>query len=477
MAVATEPIFTIGGIDYTDFVDVLSIAITDGSTSDEDSMSFNLVMSASNLDGVPGVPKGGEIVSLSVVVGGATAPLVKQFEGVLSSIDQSVHMSRDNYIFPCRVTSYMRMMDKLVIEEMGGGTAGSRVRFLIRKYLPGFGTRFIREGFVVPEDDFDHVPITSVISKYAQAIGFIWFVDFDREFHFSEGEVYQGPVASIDLDTDDDFGDVLVTEDTSQLRNRVYIKDATSRSAESRRDTFVADKNQSFFKLFSPPFDEEDAKVFKNATEIDLLPDTLTTQDGEIVGGEELCFLCILNQGLRFPLSDLPEEGDIIDIDYFPEEAGGDGGIIVVMEDPDSIRMMRNRESTTGFVSDGVHEHIISAPQLRVRNLDPLAFLGSLVLDRLAWPEIRGQFTVSAMPSVGWRPGQSVVLQSSKRNLFSSRILWREGRLTDVRVHVQNVAKKFIPYTIPLETPGGGTEKFLFQETVTFSSIPQRGSI
>ena len=471
-----EPIFTIGGIDFTDFVDVLSIVVTDGGSSDEDSMSFNLVMSAADLDGVPGVPKGGEIVSLSVAVS-SSGDLVKQFEGVLASIDQAVHQSRDNYTFPCKVTSYTRMMDKLVIEEMGGGTAGSRVRFLIRKYLPGFGTRFVREGFVVPEDDFDHVPITSVFSKYASAIGFIWFVDFDREIHFSEGEVFQGPIDLIDLDTNDDYGDVLVTEDISQLRNRVYIKDATSRSAESRRDTFVADDNQSFFKLFSPPFDEEDVKVFKNSTGIDLLPDTLTTQDGEIEGGEGLCFLCILNQGLRFPLSDLPKEGDIIDIDYFPEEAGGDGGIIVVMEDPDSIRMMRNRESTTGFVSDGVHEHIISAPQLRVRNLDPLAFLGSLVLDRLAWPEIRGQFTVSTMQAVGWRPGQSVILQSSKRNLFSSRTLWREGRLTDVRVHVQSVTKKFIPYTIPVETPGGGTEKWLFQETVTFSSVPQRGSL
>ena len=281
----TEPIFTIGGIDYRNFVDLLSISIQDGNSSDEDSMSFNLVMGAADMDGTPGVPRGGEIVTLSAVVVNDLGGLVKQFEGVLASIDQSVHQSRDSYIFPCRVSSYTRMMDKLVIEEMGAGTAGSRVRFLIRKYLPSFGTRFVREGFGVPEDDFDHVPITSVLSKYAQAIGFTWYVDFDREIHFSEGDVFFGPEQTIDLDTDDRLADVLITEDASQLRNRVYIKDATSRSAESRRDTFVADKNQSFFKLFSPPFDEEDAEVFLNATKIDLLPDTLTTQDGEIEGG------------------------------------------------------------------------------------------------------------------------------------------------------------------------------------------------
>ncbi len=466
------PVFTIDGIDFTNFVDILTVQVQNGIAASEDSMSFNLVISASDLDGVPGMPRGGEIVSFSIA--NAQESLEKQFEGVLSVVDQAVHMSRENYVIPCKVNSYTRIMDKLVIEEMGSGTAGSLVRFLIRKYLPGFGDRFVRDGFVVPEDDFDHVPITSVFSKYASAIGFIWFVDFDREIHFSEGEVFAGPLVTIDLDTEDRIGDVLITEDVSQLRNRVYIKDATSRSAESRRDTFVADQNQSFFKLFSPPFDEEDAEVFLNATKIDLLPDTLTTQDGEIVGGESLCFLCILNQGLRFPLSDLPEEGDIIDIDYFPEEAGGDGGLVVVMEDPDSIRMMRNRESVTGFISDGVHEHIISAPQLRVRNLDPLAFLGALTLDRLAWPEIRGSFTTVHDAVNGWLPGMSVILSSAKRNLFSSRALWREGRLTDVVVHVQSVSKTYSP----TREPPTGLELYIREmDTVTFSSVPQRGAI
>ena len=463
------PIFTISGRDYITNVDVKSIDIQDTAPAQGDQMTFTLVMDKGELTGGPGAPVGGEIVSLDIQG-------VKHFEGVMQTVDQQVFASRDNYQFICIASDYTYLLrSKLVVEshDAGGsatpaGTAGSIVSGLIRKYAPGFGTRNIRAGFPVPEDDFDHTALTSVIDKYAQAIGFSWYVDFDREVHFSEGAASLGPVSSIALDTDDRLGEVTITEDVTQLTNRIYIKDATSKSSEKRVDTFIADGNTSFFRLFSPPYGDDEFKVLIDGIEVTSELDTLTTQQGEIEGSRDLCFFCIINAGLRFPLNFLPEEGAIVQAEYFPEEGGGDSGLIVVVEDPDSIRMMRQRESVGSFISDGVHESLVSVPELRVTNLDPLGFLGGLMLDRGAWPEIRGSWESSDTALVGFRPGQSVTLSSSNRNLFSSREYWRRGIKEDILVHVQSVSKKFTPYNT-----ASGVD-MLVTEHVEFSSISAR---
>ena len=90
------------------------------------------------------------------------------------------------------------------------------------------------------------------------------------------------------------------------------------------------------------------------------------------------------------------------------------------------------------------------------------------MLDRGAWPEIRGSWETTDSAMWGFRPGNSVTLSSSKRNIFSSREFWRRGIKEDIVVYVQSVQKQFVPYD-----SGAGVD-MLFQEHVEFSSIPVR---
>jgi hypothetical protein len=459
-------VFNIGAQDYTCCVNVLSISVQDAAEARGDSLSFDVVLDSTQLDGNPGQPRAGQIVSMSV-------DGVKQFEGVILQIDQQVHASRDNYTFSCKAGDYSYLLTaKLVSQEVPAGLAGDIVKQLINTYAPGFGTRYVRSGFSVPKDEFDHVDLPSVLNKYAQGVGFTWYVDFDREVHFTEGETLSGPLGTIDLDQENRIGDVRIGDDVSQLKNRVYVKDATSRASETRRDTFVADGQQSFFRLFSPPFDLDDFKVILNDEELAVHLDPLTTQVGELEGGDDgSCFVCLLNQGLRFSLNNIPEEGAQIEAEYYPEEAGGDGGgLVLVLEDPDSIRMMRQRESAAGYLSSGVHEAVLSVPEMRVATLDPLSFLGGIVLDRSAWPEISGSFKVHNPDVQGWQAGQVVTLKSAKRNLFHPRAFWRQGIKQDVQVHIQTVSKRFHPYP-------PGAVGYLYEEAVNFSTIPVQARI
>jgi hypothetical protein len=212
-------------------------------------------------------------------------------------------------------------------------------------------------------------------------------------------------------------------------------------------------------------------EVFLNSEPVTVYPDTLTTQEGEIEGADGICYVCVPNGGIRFPLSDLPQKDDVIDVDYFPEDgAGGAGGsdtLVVVLEDPDSIRMMRQRETTSTYVSDGVHESIVSVPEFRVSTLDPLGVLGSLILARTAWPEVTGSFTTVDSTLRTWKPGDAIDLRSAKRNLYSSQDYWRYGQRRDVRVYVQRVQKRFV--SSPGEPSG-----LLYQVTISFSSVADR---
>lgn len=457
---------TIGGISYQDYVDITTVHVEDQAEAVGDAMDFHVVLDSTALTSTPGVPKAGQICSL--IVDG-----IKHFEGVITSVDQVLHSSRDSYRFECQASDYTYLLSsRLVTDKIGAGDAGAIVTNLVNTYAPGFGTRHVQLGYTVPEDEFDHQELGSVINKYAEAVGFYWYVDFDRELHFKQGGASFGPLSFIDLDTDNRLGDVNILEDASQIKNRVYVKDATTKSAEKRRDTFVSSDNQSFFKLFSPPFDAESAEVFKNGNPVTVFEDTLTTQDGEIEGAENTCFMCLINSGLRFPLNDLPEQGDVIEADYFPEEGGGEGGLVIVLEDPDSIRMMRQRESASGYLSSGVHETIVSAPQLRVANLDPLAYLGGIVLDRYAWPELSGSISIADPAIQGWKAGQTFQLSSAKRNLYSAKDFWRYGLRRDPWVHIQGVSKRFTPYE-----SSEGTVNFLFEEKIIFSSITGRLTI
>jgi len=460
--------FTIGGRDYTTFVDIFSMSITDTSESQGDVLAFDLVMDTLALGaGEPGSPEPGQIVAMSV-------DEVKQFEGVLlRNIQEIMSAGTETVRYRCSASDYTYLLSRKLVTgddtKFPAGLAGDTVKRLIAEYAPGFGTRYVRPGFEVPADEFDHTPLGSVLNKYAQAVGFTWYVDFDRELHFSEGEVGGAPVDFIDLDTELRIGDIIVEADTSQIRNRVYVKDATTRSAEKRRETYIADGVSAFYRQYSPAFSDEEFEVFLNDAPINVLPDPLTSQQGELEGPPGTCFVCILNAGVRFNLGDVPEEGDELIFDYYPEDGGDSGGIIVVMEDPDSIRMLTQRESSDGYLSDGVHEVVVSVPDLRAKTLDPLSFIGGIVLDRQAWPEIRGEFTTYDLDLRNWRAGQSVTLKSVNRDVFSDRLYWRTGQKDPVKVYVSQVSKSFKPAKMD---PVGDT--LLFEVKINFNSVPAR---
>lgn len=441
--------FTIGGVDYTSRLDIKSIEITDGLPSRSDSLSFTISLRTSEITGSgPYPPQGAQVVSLTV-------NNVKEFEGVISSVSVTPRVGNlETLDYSCSATDYTKFLDRKLIAKIkiAGNYAGAIARSLIQEHAPEFSTHNIQDGFPVPEQSFDYEPLSSIVDKLAQSVGYSWYVDFDKNVHFFSAISKPAPVSVIDLDSDLTIGNINYSEDVTRIKNRLYIKDASVRSGSKRNDTYVADGRQTFFPLFAPPYDHTDIAVTVDGVAVETRPDPLTSSEGELAGGAGFAFSCIINQGIRFGTDNIPPSGSFVDIEYNPTQQGE---FVDVLEDVDSIRMMSAREG-----SSGVYEHVVSLPDFRVTDMSPLVAVGMLILDRLAWPIVSG--TLETLQVQGWHSGQSFTLQSSERGLYDTKSLWKLGIKVSPKMYIQSVTKR-----INVTTNGA----YMMQNTVQFSNI------
>src|SRR5574337_239927 len=450
--------FTIGGLDYRAYADVTSLNISEGLAINTDTMSVDIVLdSVTFTSGDVPRPISGQKVQLSLSNG-------ITFTGVVNTTNQAPYVHNlDSYKFTVDCAESVRLLDKHLVAEgiiprfvtvkgvptpsspinrnlQGADYAGNIVRQLVAKYAPEF-TVTADQGYMVPIREINYESLSSVIDSLAQGIGFVWYID-NYHIVFTSNLNTPAPVPSIDLDNTLDLGNTEIHEDTSRLVNKVVLKDWVAREQNWRLDQFIADGNQSFFPLFQEPWDAESVNVSVtppggSPVQYAVSLDPLSTREGDITGSPGQAFVCILNVGVRFPTSDIPDAGSNVDISYPPLATDQ----VLPVEEPASIRMMKNRESGGPGPTDGVYENTLSVPDFRVDNVSTVAAYGLFVLDRLAWPVISGQF--DTMTTEGWKPGQTFTITSSKRDVYDHKTYWTTGAKIPPRMYIQSVTRKF----------------------------------
>lgn len=445
----TIDVLTIGGIDFRSYTDIQSVELQEGLPTNSDSLNFDVVLDYTTfVSGSVPRPLSGQKVTFSLSNG-------ESFSGVVTTVDQSPRTNLDVYTFRVSVTESTRLLDKhLVVEkgpnngftsnqDLGSAYAGEIVRELVEKYAPGFDLSQIDNGYVIPRNTHEYESLSSVIDSIAQSIGYLWYVD-DYAITFTLDHATDAPISQIFVDSDRTIGGVSISEDTSRLYNRLFLKDFTAKEGGTRTDSFIADANQSFFGVFQEMWSVDDVNVTVtppdgSPQQYDVHLDPLTTRDGDLSGSEGECFVCILNSGIRFPEDHPLEPGSNVDVNYAPVA----GDQVITLEDTDSMRMMMSRESGGRGPTDGVYERVLSLPEFRVESVETISAYGMLLLDRIAWPVITGQFQTISVE--GWKPGQTFVISSPKRDLYDHKEYWKTGRKVDPRVYVQTVARRYVP--------------------------------
>lgn len=428
---------TLSGIDYRNYVDITSVRLEEGLPSNSDSLSFDVVLGYTEFTtGSVPKPVSGQKVHFELSNG-------EVFNGILSSVGQVPYSTLDSYKFRCQVTESSRLLDKKLVneKEIPQNYAGNIITNIVQKYAKGFSLGTVNKGFVIPKQTFEYQTVSSVLDSIAQSIGYLWYID-DYSIVFINELTTLAPIPDIDIDTTQTLGGFEITEDVSRLVNRVFIKDFTAKEGGTRTDSFIADENQNFFGLFQQPWDEESVNVTVtppdgSPTSLDVRLDPLTTREGDIKGSANECYVCILNSGIRFPEDFTPEVGSNVDVEYSPIA----GDLVIPIEDVDSIRMMRSRESGGSGPTDGVYERVLSLPEFRVESIDTVTAYGLLMLDRLAWPVMTGQFQTMAVE--GWKPGQYFTLSSAKRDLYDYKTFWRTGKKVNPKMYVQSISREY----------------------------------
>ena len=87
---------------------------------------------------------------------------------------------------------------------------------------PDFTTNNVADGLIVSEISFDYVQVSEAITKIAEICGYEWYVDYDKDVHFFAKNAYPAPF-QLD-DNQEDYKDLIINVDISQLRNRVFVK-------------------------------------------------------------------------------------------------------------------------------------------------------------------------------------------------------------------------------------------------------------
>ena len=291
---------------------------------------------------------------------------------------------------------------------------------------------------------------SSFLQFLANTLGWLWWIDPERDIHFVPNFLGEAPDPFIDwedqpIDDTDIDGDtppywkLQITETRKDVRDRLSIRDFNRESDTKTVQIELGDSKKTFFPMYAPPaslesFTASYRQVAADGTEGPWQSYTVLEDGVHGLGGDgnEGFFLCLWNQGVR--------------IEPAPESDEDDGNIEIMMtynasqpsfyqsDEPDAQVVMANREGE----GVGIYEEVISMPDLLVQDENALEERADTFFRRQAYPHRYGVFTTYRKD---WQPGQTFILCSRHRQGGTPENPYEQ------RYFVQTVNKRIItPY-------------------------------
>lgn len=402
----------IDGTDRTSNIDQKSVIINNDIEVRGDNVSMHAIVS-----GTDWVPVAGNTVEIKI--DGAT-----EFLGNLLTPEQTL-INPTVFLYKFNVVDPTWLMDrKLIAKSFTGELAGDMIKAIVNStadgelslVADGFTTAAVDDGFAIPEMIFDYVSVSQAFDTIAGMIGYQWYIDETLDIHFFQDSENTAPVSEITATTID-IWDVSIIEDVSQIKNRIFIKDFSAKgSGDGGIDqSFTGDGISRFFPLTTGPWSAETTSILVeiNSSPVGTqLEDSVASSRGDGLTATDTLFVCTQNWGIRFPDGSPLGIGDVMDVSILEHDAEDQ---IIMVEDIESQAIQAPKENS----SDGVHEHVVSRPDLRMPSTDVATEFGNLVLNRYKDPIIAGEFETH---KVGWKPGQFFDINWPERGFDNKRV-------------------------------------------------------
>jgi hypothetical protein len=232
---------TIDSIDRTSSVLAGSLKKTDNLNQQVDNLNFT-IRKYGSLTYVPVI--GDEVVvekDASAIFGGV---IVRITEGLRSAAILEYKVECADY------SQYLKR--KLVTERYEGETVAFIVNDLVDTYTTGsdgITNTSATSTLVIESISFNRLTVAQSLQKLADAIGYVWYVDYDKDIHFMPRNTEAAPFEVNDDDGSYIYNSLEIIEDLTQLRNSVLVQGGEIVSATTRTEEFSGDGTIDVFRL------------------------------------------------------------------------------------------------------------------------------------------------------------------------------------------------------------------------------------
>jgi hypothetical protein len=283
---------TINSVDRSSSVVFNSLRKTDNLNAQVDVLEFDIRKSG-DLTYVP--EAGHEVV---VTRDGETI-----FGGVIMRITETVESGKVlTYHVECNdYSQYLKR--QLVTERYEDMTVAEIVEDLLTNYTSdGFTSTNTTSTLQIDSISFNRLTVADCLQKLADAISYVWYVDYDMDVHFIARNSEPAPISLSDTSKNYIYDSLEIVEDLTQVRNSILVQGGEADSTLPRTELLSGDGTRAIYPL---------------ATKFASLP-TVTVGDIEkTVGVENLdadadfdCMWDFNQKSLRFTSGNEPADGD-----------------------------------------------------------------------------------------------------------------------------------------------------------------------
>jgi hypothetical protein len=182
---------------------------------------------------------GGEIV--------ITDDGTKVFGGVIMRVEETIEGALISYRVECK--DYTHYLDRaLVVERYTDMTVNEIIADINTNYLSGFTVANVVCDIFVSSLTFDRITVNRCLQTLAEKTNYSWYVDYDKDIHFFAKNTEISPFNLDDTGGKYVFSSLIIKEDLSQIRNRVYVRGGEVPAA-SRSDNLTGDGTKVSFPL------------------------------------------------------------------------------------------------------------------------------------------------------------------------------------------------------------------------------------
>ena len=230
---------TIDSTDRTSKISFKSLRKRDNLNAQVDQCSFDILRYGSDTY----EPAVGEEVT--VTRDGTTI-----FGGVILRIDETVEASTIiKYRVQC-VDYSQYLKRQLVTERYTDTTVGAIIADLISNYTAdGITGNNVEGGQSIGSISFDRLTVADSLQKLADALSYVWYVDYDKDIHFFPKNAESAPYGLTDTSENYIYNSLSITADLSQIRNSVLVQGGEVVSDSARTEYFDGDGTKVQFSL------------------------------------------------------------------------------------------------------------------------------------------------------------------------------------------------------------------------------------